>query len=79
MLNLINGKPCNEEAVQESLLNKVPGVLDYLEQQLGNQAFFVGTQITLADIAITSQMVNFLHAGETIDDALPSSDHPIIS
>jgi len=66
-LNLINGKPCNEEAVQESLLNKVPGVLDYLEQQLGNQAFFVGTQITLADIAITSQMVNFLHAGETID------------
>lgn len=66
-LRMINGKEAQEEAVQECLEHKVPKVLAYLEEVLGDNDYFVGNQLTLADIAITSQMINFMHGGELID------------
>ncbi|MCF7202804.1 glutathione S-transferase family protein [Pseudomonas oligotrophica] len=62
------GQPCNEQAVQDALLDKLPRHFDYLEQQLGERQHFVGDRLSMADIAIASQLVNMEHGGEVLDD-----------
>lgn len=66
-LRMINGKQPMEEIAQEAITNKAPKLLDYLENLLGDNNYFVGDQLTMADVAITSQMVNYMHGGELID------------
>lgn len=61
------GHACNEEAVQLALHEKLPPHFDYLEAQLGQNAYFVGNQLSLADLAIACQLVNMGHAGEALD------------
>lgn len=61
------GHPCNEEFVQTALHEKLPPHFDYLERQLGQQAHFVGERLSLADIAIASQLINMEHGGEQLD------------
>ena len=61
------GKIADEELIERALSQQLPPLLDYLASQLGTQDYFVGDCFSLADIAITSQMVNFRHAGESID------------
>jgi glutathione S-transferase len=61
------GKVPDEELIQKALSQNIPPLLTYLENQLGGQDYFVDNCFSLADIAITSQMVNFMHAGETIN------------
>lgn len=61
------GNPCNEESVQAALQEKLPSHFDYLERQLGESDFFIGTQLSLADIALASQLINLEHGGEQID------------
>ncbi len=61
------GHPCNEESVQAALNQKLPPHFDYLERQLGQQPYFVGDQLSMADIALTSQLINMEHGGELID------------
>jgi len=63
------GHPCNEESVQAALNEKLPPHLDYLERQLGQQDYFVGDRLTMADIAIASQLLNMEHGGERLDPA----------
>ncbi len=63
------GHPCNEESVQAALNEKLPPHLDYLERQLGQQGYFVGDRLTMADIAIASQLLNMEHGGERLDPA----------
>lgn len=63
------GHPCNEESVQAALNEKLPPHLDYLEQQLGQAEYFVGGQLSLADIAIASQLLNMEHGGERVDSS----------
>ncbi|WP_312597306.1 glutathione S-transferase family protein [Stutzerimonas nitrititolerans] len=63
------GHPCNEESVQAALNEKLPPHLDYLERQLGPQDYFVGDRLTMADIAIASQLLNMEHGGERMDPA----------
>ena len=63
------GHPCNEESVQAALNEKLPPHLDYLERQLGQQDYFVGDRLTMADIAIASQLLNMEHGGERVDPA----------
>src|SRR5690606_29875650 len=58
---------CDEQAVQSALHEKLPPHLDYLEQQLGQQNYFVGDRLSLADLAIASQLVNMAHGGEALD------------
>ncbi|WP_312225308.1 glutathione S-transferase family protein [Stutzerimonas nitrititolerans] len=63
------GHLCNEESVQAALNEKLPPHLDYLERQLGQQDYFVGDRLTMADIAIASQLLNMEHGGERLDPA----------
>jgi glutathione S-transferase len=63
----VSGKTPDEELIGRALAHHIPPLLDYLTIQLGTQDYFVGHCCSLADIAITSQMINFMHAGETID------------
>lgn len=67
ILKPTSGQPCNEEAVQAALQQKLPPHFDYLEQQLGEQAFFVGSRLSMADIAIACQLINMAHGGEQLD------------
>ncbi|MCO4837419.1 MAG: glutathione S-transferase family protein [Oceanospirillaceae bacterium] len=64
------GKTPNEERIHEALSVHIPPLLDYLTQQLGSNHYFVDNRLSLADIAITSQMVNFMHGGEHIDKVI---------
>ena len=66
-LRPIYDKATDEASVQEALNNKMPALFDYLTSQLGKQTYFVDNNFSLADVAITTQMVNFMHGGETID------------
>ena len=64
---MLNGKDPIEEIAQECITTKVPKLLGYLETLLGDNTYFVGKTLTMADVAITSQMVNYMHGGELID------------
>jgi len=61
------GHPCDEAGVQVALTEKLPPHFDYLEQQLGQNDYFVGGRLSMADIAIASQLLNLEHGGERVD------------
>ena len=63
-----SGKAPNEEKIQMVLSQRIPPLLDYLTSQLGTQDYFIDNCLSLADIAITSQMISFMHGGEHIDN-----------
>jgi glutathione S-transferase len=48
---------------------KAQRFLDYFEKELGGRSNFIGTQLTLADIAVASPFVNAAHAGFAPDAA----------
>lgn len=62
-----SGQPCNEDKVQAALNDKLPPHLNYLERQLGGNDYFVGNQLSMADIAIACQLINMEHGREVID------------
>lgn len=62
-----SGHACNEESVQAALKEKLPPHFDYLERQLGDKSYFVGNQLSMADIAFACQLINMEHGGELID------------
>lgn len=61
------GQSCDESAVQTALQEKLPPHFDYLEKTLGSAAYFVGEQLSLADLAIACQLINMAHGGEQLD------------
>ena len=63
------GKEGDEEQVQHALTTTIPPLFAYLEKTLDGREFLVGDSMTIADIALASQMVNFRHGGEVIDPA----------
>lgn len=67
LLKPVSGGRC-DEAVVEDALSKMPALFDYLENQLGDQHYFLGEQFSMADIAVCSQLINLAHAGELIDE-----------
>ena len=67
ILKPLTGGSCDDAAVAQALENLVP-LFDYLEDQLGEQHFFLGEQFSMADIAVVSQLINLAHAGELIDE-----------
>lgn len=63
---LFTQKPASaetEEKARRTWDEDVAPMLDYLEQQLGDNEWFVGGQLTIADIAIASPLLNARHAG----------------
>lgn len=69
LLRPSEGKACDEQAVQTALGEALPPHLAYLEQQLGEQPFFVGGTLSIADIAVATQLLNMEYGGECLDPA----------
>ena len=59
--------PVDESVCQTTLNEKLPPVFDYLAKELGDGEFMVGGAFSIADIALATMLVNFEHAGETVD------------
>jgi len=63
VLNQLQGKEPEIERANTCLREEAPSFLDYYENQLGDGEFLVGSQLSLADIAVASPFVNLHHAG----------------
>ncbi|MEE4249227.1 MAG: glutathione S-transferase family protein [Alcanivoracaceae bacterium] len=61
------GRPCDEDKVQKALNSTIPPLFAYLDKELAGKQFLLGEQMTIADIALASQMVNLRHGGEFVD------------
>ena len=62
-------QPPDEEFVRAALRDALPPLLDYLEQQLGEEEWLVGGRFTIADIAVATMLQQLRYAGEAIDPA----------
>jgi glutathione S-transferase len=63
---LLTQKPVDkdsEAAAEKSWNEELVPYFEYLECQLGDEEFFVGGRLTIADISIASPFVNARHAG----------------
>lgn len=67
VLKATMGQPCDEEKVQQALKDRLPSNFDYLEATLGDAPYFLGEQLSMADLALASQLINMEHGGETLD------------
>lgn len=61
------GQDCDEAAVHKALHEKLPAHFDYLEQTLDSAQYLVGDSLTLADLALTCQLINMQHGDEQLD------------
>jgi glutathione S-transferase len=59
--------PTDEKAVATALTETLPPLLAWLDEQIKGKDYFVGGQLTVADLGITSPLINLMHAGETVD------------
>ncbi len=67
-LQPLKGGHTDEQAVTTALSDHLPPMLDYLNNELNAKAFFLGERMSMADIAVTSQLINMAHVGELIDE-----------
>jgi glutathione S-transferase len=63
------GQTTDEAAIKTALEQTLPPLLSWLDEQIKGKEFFVGNKLSVADIAIASPFVNFMHAGEKVDAA----------
>jgi glutathione S-transferase len=63
------GTPTDEEAVTKVINDVAPIIFDYLETQLGNNDYFVGNTLSIADFAIASPFVNAAAGGFSVDNS----------
>jgi glutathione S-transferase len=63
------GTPTDEEAVAKVINDDAPVIFDYLEAQLGNNDYFVGNRLSIADFAIAAPFVNAAAGGLTVDSS----------
>jgi glutathione S-transferase len=59
----------DEAVIAASLTEELPGVLDYLAGELGDNDYLVGNRFSIADIAVSTAFVNFRLGGESVDAA----------
>jgi len=64
---LIFKQESDETIVRNKIDVEAPKVFDWLESQIGDREWLVGTRFGIADIAVASPFVNFGHAGESVD------------
>ena len=57
----------DETIVRKKIDEEAPPVFDWLEQQIGDREWLVGTRFSIADLAMASPFVNYSHAGEKPD------------
>lgn len=61
------GQACDEAVIHTALHDKLPTHFDYLEHALGASEYFVGNRLSIADLAVASQLLNMEHGGESLD------------
>jgi len=57
----------DEALCAATMTEKLPPLFDYLEKEIGDREYFVGDAFTIADVTVGTMLVNFEHAGETVD------------
>jgi glutathione S-transferase len=57
----------DEALAAKVVAEQIPPIFDYLEEQLQGREFLVGDSLSLADIAVTSMLVNYEHSDVAID------------
>jgi glutathione S-transferase len=63
------GQQTDEAAIATALEKTIPPILSWLDAQIAGKEFFVGNRLSIADIAIASPFVNFMHGGGVVDAA----------
>lgn len=61
------GQQTDESVCETAKAKHLPDVCDYLETELGGNAYFIGNAFSIADIAVCTMFVNLHHAGESVD------------
>jgi glutathione S-transferase len=65
----IRKAPGDYAKADEAAATQVPPIMAYLESAVPAQGYLVGNDLTLADIAVTCQLINLDHAGVQVDTA----------
>ena len=61
-------KAPDEVLIRTSLTEMIPPRLGYLEQALQSREYFAGDAFSIADIAVTSILINYHYAGEMLSE-----------
>ncbi len=69
VVSKLMGKEPDRAAAEKTLTEKLPKYFDYLDKEIGGNAFLVGNAFSIADIAVATQFVNLAHAGYVPDEA----------
>lgn len=67
VLNPLLGKPADIETAKTTIREKLPAYFDYFEKNIKGRDWFVGKNMTIADISVASPFINLKHAGYTLD------------
>jgi glutathione S-transferase len=57
----------DEAVCATTMTDKLPPLFDYLEKEIGGREYLVGDALSIADVTVGTMLVNFEHAGETVD------------
>ena len=60
-------RPLDQATIHKALTEELPPLFDYLEAQLDPGPWLTGKTFSVGDIAVASQLVNFGHAGYSVD------------
>lgn len=63
------GQEPDLERARRTYREKLPPLFDYLERELGDRPYLVGDALSIADVAVATQIVNLRHAGGRVDPA----------
>ncbi len=63
VVSRLMGKEPDHETAEKTCREKLPRLLSYLEREISGRTHFVGDSVTIADIAVASQLVNLRHTG----------------
>ena len=64
---LLFKQDADEAIVRKKIDQEAPPVFDWLEGEIGDREWLVGTRFSIADLATASPFVNYAHAGEKPD------------
>lgn len=67
LIKPVSGGTTDHAKIAQAQSELLPPLLDYLQAQLGSSHWFVDNTFSLADIAISCQLINMEHAGFRLD------------